>query len=96
MIANCTGCRSTDLAKRLEHGADDDDRRNGVEEAADDQKAESDKEARCNRSHAPGGNVGQQFMRDLVIGQQPAERARGADAEQGDRRQTPGIEQGPV
>jgi hypothetical protein len=76
---------STDLRQRLQHGADDDDRRDRVEEAAHDQEDEGDEEADADRAHAPGRDVGQQRLRDLVIGQQPAEGAGGADAEQRDR-----------
>jgi len=44
-------------------------------------------------SHAPGGDVGQQRARDLVVGEHPAKGRRGADAEQRDRGKPAGFGQ---
>src|SRR5947209_12741537 len=79
--------------QRLENGTDDDDRRNRIEEAAHYQKAERNEESGPDRTHAPGRDVGQQFLWDPVISQQPTERTCGAHAEQRDPGQTPGVEQ---
>ena len=67
--------------QRLEHGADDDDGGNRVEKTADHQEHEGNEEADPDRAEAPGGNVGQEGLRDLVVGEQPPECAGRADAE---------------
>jgi len=48
-------------------GTDDHDGRNCVEKAADDQKTERDEEARGNRTHAPGRDVGQQRSAQVLV-----------------------------
>ena len=44
-------------------------------------------------AHAPGGDAGEDRPGDLVVGEQPAERARRADAEQRDGGELAGVEQ---
>ena len=48
------------LRQRFEHGSDDDDRRDGVEEAADDEEHAAMKEADGDRPHVPTGHAGEQ------------------------------------
>ena len=79
--------------QRLQDGADDDDRGDRVEEAADHQEHEGDEEAGADRPELPGRDAGEDRLRDLVVGEQPAERRRGADAEQRDRGEPAGIRQ---
>ena len=52
-----------------------------------------DEEAGGRRTHAPGGTPVEDRLRDLVVGEQPAEHARRADAEQRDAGELAGIEQ---
>ena len=93
IIAKCTGSRRGRPGERVEDRSDDDDGRNGVEETADHQEHEGDEEPGRDRSHMPRGNTGENDLRNSIIGEEPTERARGADAEQCDAREFSGVDQ---
>ena len=82
--------------KRLQNGADNDDGGNGIQKAAHHQEDAGHEKPCGDLAHAPGGNAGQDGLRDFVIGEQPAKGRSRSHAKQRHRRQPSGFTKRPV